>query len=153
MVEDFNSAPKAAIESAAVIDTNLDSFRVLPANLRSSSKYDWANPAVRNTAPHSGQAAAPLTLETVGRKTFRGARGVYGPDGFARSRPVHNSSIPQSGIGFGDSASRTGPSSSRSDTGQKASSSSHYQSSSSSSVGTRTCSKNSSASSRSITKL
>lgn len=69
--DNFNTDKTPANESATVTRTNLDSFHVPPSNLRTSSKYDWADlnlVSARDGYARHEKAAAP-TLKRAGRHT------------------------------------------------------------------------------------
>ncbi|PMD21151.1 hypothetical protein NA56DRAFT_645855 [Hyaloscypha hepaticicola] len=47
VVDEVDQGKVPTMASDKMIQTNLDSFRVLPPGVRSASKYQWANPAAR----------------------------------------------------------------------------------------------------------
>ncbi|KAL2064728.1 hypothetical protein VTL71DRAFT_3866 [Oculimacula yallundae] len=74
--EDRNTDRTPVFQTPSLTKTNLDSFRVLPENLRSLSKFDWAtNPG--STRDHQARSEVPTAdrpLKRAGLRTRRLSR-------------------------------------------------------------------------------
>lgn len=100
-VNEADQGKMPAMASDKIVQTNLDAFRTLPANLRSSSKFQWANPDARQTAFLSGRGgcAAIAAFQYTdsyhpGVEYSQGLEKYPGHDSSCRSRPTYDTYLP-----------------------------------------------------------
>jgi hypothetical protein len=91
---DQGDAPTTA--SDKTVQTKLDSFNVLPANVRSAGKFQWANPEARQQAFLGGLrgAAAIAVFQNVSVESPRGSGDHHGQGSSSRSRSTRESYVP-----------------------------------------------------------
>jgi hypothetical protein len=94
-----NEADQGDIPTTAsdkTVQTKLDSFNVLPANVRSAGKFQWANPEARQQAFLGGLhgAAAIAAFQNVSVESPRGSGDHHGQGSSSRSRSTRESYVP-----------------------------------------------------------
>jgi len=74
VVDAVDQGKVPAMASDKIVQTNLDSFRVLPAGVRSASKFQWADPVARQQAFLGGLrgAAAIAAFQKPGAESSQG---------------------------------------------------------------------------------
>ena len=119
VVDGADQGDVATMASDKTVQTKLDSFNVLPANVRSAGKFQWANPEARQQAFLGGLrgAAAIAAFQNVGVES-RGSGDHRGLGTSSPSRSSRESYVPptnshssgsghQSGSGMSAHAQRT----------------------------------------------
>jgi len=114
-VDEADQGKMPAMVSDTIVQTNLDAFRTLPANLRSSSKFQWANPGARQTAFLSGRGgraaiAAFQTTESYhpGVEFSQGVGANHSHNSFSRNRPAYETYLPPNTFRLSGSGHRSG---------------------------------------------